>query len=107
MTNIKMINADEFDKEVLQATLPCMAYFGATWCRPCSVQFPIVEDLAKDLEGQAVFVKVDIDDSHELANTYKIKSIPAMLVFNGGQVINTQIGSTTKANLLKMFPAKE
>lgn len=104
---MKIITTDTFDAEVLQAKLPTMVYFGATWCQPCNRQFPIVEDLAKDLEGKALFVKIDIDDSHELATTYKIKSIPSMLVFQDGKLINTQIGSTTKANLLKMFPSKE
>ena len=102
-----MINADEFEKEVLQSKLPCLVLFSAIWCRPCSAQYPIVEEVAKEMEGKAIFVKVDIDEQPKLATQFKVKSIPSMLVFHKGQLIHTQTGSAPKSILIKLLDIKE
>lgn len=76
-----------------------MVKFTATWCRPCQAIDPMLEEVAKD----NTLYKVDIDQNPEIAMQFKVKSIPTMIVFNDGQVHKTQVGGTSKENILRLF----
>jgi len=84
---IKHFTNDNFSTEVLEAskTTPVLVDFFATWCGPCQVQGPIVDDLAKDMEGKAIVGKLDTDQAIEVARQYGIMSIPTIIIFRNGE----------------------
>lgn len=100
---MKTITNDNFEQDVLQSKIPVMIKFTATWCGPCRVIQPILEEVAQEVEGKATIVKLDIDDSPELAAKFKVKSIPTMIVFKNGEVVKTQIGSISKNKILALL----
>ena len=90
------LGADNFDEQVVKSSLPAMVDFWAAWCGPCKVMGPIVEELAVEYAGKAVVGKVDVDANRELSEQYKVMSIPTILFFKGGQVVDTSIGAVEK-----------
>ena len=88
-----------FDSEVLNAKLPVLVDFWATWCGPCRMIAPTVEELANEYEGRFVVGKVDVDENADLAIRYGINSIPALLVFKDGKLVDTAIGAQPKPAL--------
>ena len=94
-----------FERDVLQSDKPALVDFTATWCGPCRVIAPIIEELANEYQGRAVVGKVDVDENPETAMTYGIRSVPTMLIFKGGQVVDQIIGATGKEKMLaKLLP---
>ena len=85
-----------FEQEVIKSDLPVMVDFWATWCGPCKMIAPIVEELAKEYEGKLKVVKVNVDDCPETAASYAIMSIPTLKIFKGGAEISTMVGVQTK-----------
>ncbi len=73
--------------------------FWAEWCGPCRLIGPIIEDLSKEYEGKATIGKVNVDDNPEISLKYNIRSIPTVLFIKDGEVVDKQVGATTKANL--------
>ena len=100
---MKTITSETFEQEVLQAEKPVMLKFTANYCVPCKKLQPILEEIAKELEGKANIYTVDTEDSHELAAQFKVKSIPTMIVFTNGKIAATQVGSAPKDALVKLF----
>ncbi|HEU4535657.1 MAG TPA: thioredoxin [Polyangiaceae bacterium] len=101
---VKVIEKDaDFDGEVLQAPLPVLADFGATWCGPCRMLTPIVDKIAQDYQGRVKVVSIDIDECTETTRKYGIKSVPTVLVFQGGQKTGMSVGLTSRENLLKLL----
>lgn len=86
-------NAD-FDG-LLTATEPVVVDFTATWCGPCKVISPFIDQLAEAYEGRAKVVKLDVDQNKDKAKKYGIRSIPAVLIFKGGEVVETLVGKGT------------
>lgn len=91
-----------FEKEVLNSEVPVLVDFWATWCMPCKMLAPTIEELAKEANGYKVG-KVDIDKDPELAQKYRIMSIPTVLVFKNGKVAATSVGLQSKAKLQAML----
>ena len=89
-----------FEAEVLKSNLPVLVDFWAEWCGPCRMISPIVEEIAKDLKGKLKVAKVNVDESQELAAKFNIMSIPTLLVFKNGEVVDQIIGAMPKAQLL-------
>ena len=96
------LNLDQknFKQEVLDAGLPVLVDFWAEWCGPCRMISPIVDEIAKELEGKLKVGKVNVDQAGELAAQYNVMSIPTLLVFKGGKVVNQMVGAMPNDQLL-------
>ena len=101
----KIINVldDEFDTEVLKSDKPVLVDFWASWCMPCKMLAPIVEELANEANGAYKVGKVNVDEAPELAARYRIAGIPAIVVFKDGEVYKKSIGVVPKADLEELL----
>jgi len=93
------IKSDKFQKEVIESKVPVLVDFSATWCGPCKMMGPVLEQLSAEYEGKAKVFKVDIDESMDLAEKYQIMSVPNMLIFKDGKAIDAVVGVTPPAVL--------
>lgn len=99
--DIKIFDKDSFQKEVLESGLPVLVDFSATWCRPCRSMEPILEDVAREVDGKVVVGKIDVDENEDIANRFGIRSVPSMLVFSNGEVVERIVGITPKKAILE------
>lgn len=97
------ITSENFEKEVLNSELPVLVDFWASWCGPCKMMSPIVEEIAKEMDGKAKVCKINVDEEQSLAIKYGIMSIPTFLVFKEGKVIVTKIGMQDKEELKSLI----
>lgn len=95
------INKDNFHKEVLNSDKPVLLDFFASWCGPCRMVAPILDEIAEEREDIKV-CKVDIDEQPELASRYRIMSVPTLMVLKNGQVMEQSIGAKPKHQILAM-----
>lgn len=95
------IGDDNFADEVLKSTIPIVVDFWAAWCGPCRMMAPVLDDVARELEGKVKVVKVNVDKNRTTAGNYKIMSIPTLMFFRGGQPIGNQVGFVSKEQLQK------
>lgn len=89
---MEIINKSNFDEKVIKSDKKVLVDFFATWCGPCKMLGPILEDVSKNYVGKVDFFKVDIDNDMELAKDYGVMSVPTICVFENGNVINKNIG---------------
>ncbi len=91
---VKYVNAKELEELIASSSLPVFCDFWATWCGPCRMLAPVFEEVSDKYDGQAVFVKIDVDeeDSEPAAIKYGITSIPNVIVFKGGQQVDNNLG---------------
>ena len=96
---VKQVNVAEFDEIIKNSSVPVVCDFFATWCGPCKMLAPVMEQVSDEMDGKAIFLKVDVDDNMELAGRYSIMSIPLLLVFKGGEVIDKSLGFMSKSEV--------
>ena len=92
-------------EEILKSEKPVLVDFWAEWCGPCKMIGPIVEELAGDYEGKAIIGKVDVDANPAVASSFGIRSIPTLMFFKGGQIVDKQVGAVPKAVLAQKLDA--
>lgn len=90
------LTEDVFQEKVLQSDKPVLVDFWATWCGPCRMLSPVIEQLHNDFEGKAVVAKVDVDNNQKIAAEYGIRSIPTVLIFKNGEVVDKVVGVSPK-----------
>ena len=96
---------DSFEEDVLNADKPVLVDFWAEWCGPCRMVGPVVDELAGEYEGKVKVGKVDVD-SNQVATKYGIRSIPSLLIFKDGEVVDQVVGAVPKAQLKKQLDAQ-
>lgn len=89
----------DFKREVLESETPVLVDFWATWCAPCRAIAPVVDELATQYKGKVKVAKVNIDDNQDTPQQYGIRSIPTLLVFKGGKVVDQIVGAVPRAKL--------
>ncbi|MEG0339625.1 MAG: thioredoxin [Oscillospiraceae bacterium] len=98
-----VLTNDNFDEQVLKSEIPVMVDFWATWCGPCRMLAPTVEQISKDEEGKLKVCKLDIDAEPELAQRYEVMSIPTVIVFANGEEKARSVGLVPKDKLMAML----
>jgi len=96
------LNISNFDNEVLNADKPVLVDFWASWCGPCRMVSPIVDEIANENTDIKV-CKVNVDDNQELAEKYNVMSIPTLIVFKEGKIVNQMVGAKPKNQILDMI----
>jgi len=99
------ITKENFAKIIEDSDTPVLIDFWAPWCGPCKMLGPIIEDLAKDYKGKAIVGKVNVDDAQDIAQQYGIMSIPAVMVFKSGKVVDSSVGVKPKGYYVKALDA--
>lgn len=99
MSSVKQFDSKNFQSEVLESAVPVLVDFWAPWCGPCKMIGPVIEELASDYDGRIKVGKVNVDDNHQLAAQYGIRGIPTVLVFKGGEKVESFVGLQQKAEL--------
>ena len=100
---IVTITQDNFEAEVTQSKLPVLVDFWASWCGPCRMLSPVVDELAEQYDGKVKFGKVNVDEQPRLAMNYSVQSIPTLLLFRDGKAVNQSIGVVPKASIEQML----
>lgn len=96
---VKSVTAETFDSVVIQSSNLVMVDFWATWCGPCKIIAPVVEELANEYAGRVTFAKVNTDENPDLASRFNIRGIPTLIFFKDGKQIDQVVGAVPKAHL--------
>lgn len=100
------INDTNFEEVVLKSTKPVLVDFWAEWCGPCRMVGPVVEEMSKEFEGKAIIGKLNVDFNPKVSMDYGIMSIPALLFFKDGKVVDKQVGAVPKHVLVNKLEAQ-
>lgn len=102
MSEVKLTKSN-FEDEVLNSNKPVLVDFWATWCGPCQMIAPIVEEIAEEYEGSIKVGKVNVDEEMALASAFQVTSIPTLMVFKNGKLVNSTIGYRTKNEIIRLL----
>ena len=99
----EIIGSQDFQEKVLNADKPVLVDFFATWCGPCKMLAPTIDEIASEMAGKAYVYKVDVDQSNDLAGTYNVMSVPTLIVFENGKIKKQTMGAQPKGAVLSLF----
>ena len=105
MANTVAVTDSTFDQVVLKSTTPVLVDFWATWCRPCQMVAPILEELTKEYAGKLTIAKLDVDQNQQTASKFHVMSIPTMIIFKQGKPVANIVGFKAKEQLKKDLDA--
>ena len=97
------LSTENFEKEVLKSKKPVLVDFYADWCGPCNAMAPVIEELAKELEGKVKVGKINVDENPDIAVEYNVMSIPTLIVFKNGKEEKRLVGLRNKEELINLF----
>ncbi len=99
MGDILEVSDDNFESEIVNSEIPSMVDFWAEWCGPCKKVGPVVEELAAEYEGKIKIAKMDVDSNRQTPAKFGIRNIPTLILFKGGEVVNTIVGAQPKTSI--------
>ena len=97
------LTVENFEQEVLKSDKPVLVDFYADWCGPCKMMAPVIEELAKELEGKVKVGKINVDENPDIAVEYNVMSIPTLIVFKNGKEEKRLVGLRNKEELINLF----
>ena len=97
------ITSKNFEEEVTKSNVPVLLDFWASWCGPCKMVSPIVDEVAAEVAGRAKVGKINVDEEQELAQAFSIMSIPTLIVINNGKLVKQAVGVRSKSEILEML----
>jgi thioredoxin 1 len=101
--HVREVNDANFNAEVLESVMPCLVDFSATWCGPCHMLSPTISLLAEKYAGKATVCKVDVDENPKVTRQYGIQSVPTLILFKGGRVLETLEGVRSASELQSLI----
>src|SRR4029077_13449346 len=101
MSNVAAVTDQTWETEVAKSTIPVLVDFHATWCGPCKVLAPVVDEIAGDMKGKIKVVKCDVDEAQAPASSLGILSVPTFVLFQGGKEVRRRSGTGPKATIVK------
>jgi len=99
------LNQSNFDQTISESDVPVLVDFWASWCGPCRMIAPVLDEIAKEQGDNVRIVKIDVDANPEISNRFEIRNIPTLLFFKGGEVKDQVVGLTSKADLVSRLDA--
>ena len=101
--SVTELNKDNFEKEVMEANVPVLIDFWASWCGPCRMMSPVIDKISEEMGDKLKVCKVNVDENHELSEKYEIMTIPAFIVIKNGAESGRTIGVQPKEDILKLI----
>jgi thioredoxin 1 len=99
MSDLLEVTDETFDAEIMNSEIPALVDFWATWCGPCRMVSPVVEELANDYKGKIKVAKMDVDQNRQTPAKFGIRAIPTLIFFKGGEVAQTIVGAQPKSHI--------
>lgn len=101
--SVLKITSENFEQEVSKSNIPVLLDFWASWCGPCKMVSPIVDEVANEVDGKVKVGKINVDEEQKLAEAFNIMSIPTLVVINNGKLVNQSVGVRSKNEILEML----